>query len=193
MAVVEPSPALRQGLKLLLEEGGEFAVTGVYADTASLTGEGRDFDIVLINPCLIGCFRRFAVRSLLPELPAETLVAAIVYGYVDAETLGSFDGALDIYDDGPKLTRKLQNMASTHRGHQTTSAEAGAELSDREKEILISVAKGMTNKEIADRHFISIHTVISHRKNITRKTGIKTISGLTLYAMFNNLISQEAE
>ena len=62
------------------------------------------------------------------------------------------------------------------------------ELSDREKEILVSVARGLLNKEIADRHNISINTVITHRKNITRKTGIKTVAGLTAYAILNNLI-----
>ncbi|MFQ8806064.1 MAG: response regulator transcription factor [Alistipes indistinctus] len=48
----------------------------------------------------------------------------------------------------------------------------------------------MTNKEIADRYNISIHTVISHRKNIARKTGIKSVSGLTVYALLNNMIDQ---
>ena len=62
------------------------------------------------------------------------------------------------------------------------------ELSDREKEILVSVAKGMLNKEIADEYNLSIHTVISHRKNITRKTGIKSVAGLTVYALLNGLI-----
>ena len=46
----------------------------------------------------------------------------------------------------------------------------------------------MLNKEIADQYNISIHTVISHRKNITRKIGIKTVAGLTVYALLNGLI-----
>ena len=58
----------------------------------------------------------------------------------------------------------------------------------REKEILVSVAQGLLNKEIADKHHISINTVITHRKNITRKTGIKTVPGLTVYAILNNLV-----
>ena len=61
-------------------------------------------------------------------------------------------------------------------------------LSDREKEILVCVAKGMLNKEIADRFNLSIYTVITHRKNITRKTGIKTVAGLTVYALLNGLV-----
>ena len=50
---------------------------------------------------------------------------------------------------------------------------------------------GFANKEIADKLFISIHTVISHRKNITEKLGIKSISGLTVYAIMNNLLDLE--
>lgn len=61
-------------------------------------------------------------------------------------------------------------------------------LSQREQEILTCVARGMLNKEIANHLNISIHTVITHRKNISRKTGIKTVSGLTVYALLNNLL-----
>jgi DNA-binding CsgD family transcriptional regulator len=73
---------------------------------------------------------------------------------------------------------------------RTTAQPEGYELSEREREILVAVARGLTNREIADQYFISIHTVISHRKNITRKTGIKTIAGLTVYALLNNMISE---
>ncbi|MBQ9462519.1 MAG: helix-turn-helix transcriptional regulator [Bacteroidales bacterium] len=62
------------------------------------------------------------------------------------------------------------------------------DLSDREKEVLILVARGLLNKEIADKLHISINTVITHRKNITRKTGIKTAPGLTVYAILNGLV-----
>ncbi len=61
-------------------------------------------------------------------------------------------------------------------------------LSLREQEILVCVAKGMLNKEIADKLCLSVHTIITHRKNITHKTGIKTVAGLTVYALLNNLI-----
>ena len=71
---------------------------------------------------------------------------------------------------------------------QDEEPEQHLELSDREKEILVSVAQGLLNKEIADKHNISINTVITHRKNITRKTGIRTVPGLTVYAILNNLI-----
>ena len=62
------------------------------------------------------------------------------------------------------------------------------QLSEREVEVLKAVAQGYANKEIADKLFISTNTVITHRKNITEKLGIKTIAGLTVYAIMNNLI-----
>ncbi len=65
------------------------------------------------------------------------------------------------------------------------------ELSKREKQTLAALARGLSNKAIADQLNISLHTVVSHRKSIVRKTGVKTVSGLTLYALFNNLISQQ--
>lgn len=63
-----------------------------------------------------------------------------------------------------------------------------SDLTTRETDVLREVSKGFTNKEIADKLHISIHTVISHRKNITSKLGIKSISGLTVYAIINNIV-----
>ena len=62
------------------------------------------------------------------------------------------------------------------------------ELTNREIDVLKLVALGYSNKEIADKLFVSIHTVMSHRKNMTQKLGIKSISGLTVYAIINNYI-----
>jgi len=62
-------------------------------------------------------------------------------------------------------------------------------LTEREIEILKLVALGNASKEIADRLNISTHTVVTHRKNITEKLGIKSISGLTVYAILNKIIN----
>jgi len=64
-------------------------------------------------------------------------------------------------------------------------------ISTREENIVRAIAMGLSNKEIADKLFISQHTVITHRKNITRKLGIKSVSGLTIYAILNNLIRMD--
>lgn len=61
-------------------------------------------------------------------------------------------------------------------------------LSDREKDVIVSLVQGMTNKEIADHLCISINTVITHRRNIARKLQIHSPAGLTIYAIVNNLV-----
>ena len=88
------------------------------------------------------------------------------------------------------MVRLIENPSYHTRPAKTalTADEERGELSDREIEILVSVAQGLLNKEIADRHNISINTVITHRKNITRKTGIKTVAGLTVYAILNGYV-----
>lgn len=64
-------------------------------------------------------------------------------------------------------------------------------LSIREKEIIACVAKGMSNKEIADHLNISFHTVTTHRRNISGKLQIHTSAGLTIYAIANNLVNMD--
>ena len=64
-------------------------------------------------------------------------------------------------------------------------------LSTREIEVLVLITKGLINKEIADKLNISLTTVITHRKNITEKLGIKSVSGLTIYAVMNGYIEAD--
>ena len=113
-------------------------------------------------------------------------LVALVYQYVEPETLRHYRAVIDIEDERAKIVRKLLQVMETVTPRQ--DVPEGNELSEREKEILVSVAKGMINKEIAEQHHISIHTVISHRKNISRKTGIKSVAGLTVFAILNNLL-----
>ena len=72
---------------------------------------------------------------------------------------------------------------------QSATTEA---LSDREKDVVVSVVQGMSNKEIAEHLFISTNTVITHRRNIARKLQIHSPAGLTIYAIVNNLIDISA-
>lgn len=66
--------------------------------------------------------------------------------------------------------------------------QSDEQLSDREKDVIVALVQGMTNKEIADHLFISINTVITHRRNIARKLQIHSPAGLTIYAIVNNLV-----
>lgn len=79
------------------------------------------------------------------------------------------------------VTAKISSMISKN-------ADSSEVLGDREKEVIVSLVQGMTNKEIADHLCISINTVITHRRNIARKLQIHSPAGLTIYAIVNNLV-----
>ena len=79
------------------------------------------------------------------------------------------------------MSVKISNMIN-----QTPQSDE--QLSDREKDVIVALVQGMTNKEIADHLFISINTVITHRRNIARKLQIHSPAGLTIYAIVNNLV-----
>ena len=76
---------------------------------------------------------------------------------------------------------KISNMIGVDNVGQET-------LSDREKDVVVCVVQGMTNKEIADHLCIALNTVITHRRNIARKLQIRSAAGLTIYAIVNNLV-----
>lgn len=101
--------------------------------------------------------------------------------------MASFDGVIMINDTPGQIVGSIQKLLKTHlqpeQNHQTEA------LSEREIEVLKLLVEGNSNKEIADKLFISTHTVITHRKNISQKTGIKSVSGLTIYAVVNNIIT----
>lgn len=185
--LIMPSRIIARGIEAVLSELGEFRVEGILSDL-SHASEARlrnmDADVIMIDPVVFDYVSRMNVRSRISEYSAAAVVAFKSIP-MDEEQLKQYDGVVDLYDDPVTVVRKLRDSLSS-REEAPDSEEY--DLSVREREILVCVAKGMLNKEIADFYNISIHTVITHRKNITRKTGIKTVAGLTVYALLNNLI-----
>ena len=82
----------------------------------------------------------------------------------------------------------MHERGHQHGKHSQAESTDTHDLSAREIEVLVLITKGLINKEIADKLNISLTTVISHRKNITEKLGIKSVSGLTIYAVMNGYL-----
>lgn len=144
-------------------------------------------DIIVLNPMLVDYSKRNVFRSVFQNFP-HVPVVALVYSYFDPLWLKHFNGVIEINDSLSQMESKFNDILQAVSEH-TGNAEV-YELSDRERDVLVELAKGMMNKEIAEKLHISVHTVITHRKNIIRKTGIKSVAGLTVYAMLNNLIHE---
>ncbi|MDH6354562.1 DNA-binding CsgD family transcriptional regulator [Dysgonomonas sp. PH5-45] len=85
----------------------------------------------------------------------------------------------------------IDDWQSLIAGEKSAVTDESLEISPRELEVLKLVAMGLLNKEVADRLNISLNTVLSHRKNITAKLGIKTVSGLIFYCISHGYISAD--
>ena len=96
---------------------------------------------------------------------------------------------MDISIAGNKIEAFLINTLKNKHTLPPNEETDSPYLSERETDILIHVANGLSSKEIADKLCLSIHTVNTHRKNITHKTGIRSVAGLTAYAILHNLIT----
>lgn len=188
--IIEPSELLQAGLRSALDFSRKFEIVGCYNDMQRIEEHMATSraDLVIVNPNVIEFHRRATLRAIFSE---NVVVVAVAFGFMDGAITEQFDAVIDIFEPVCKIECKLLDaIAKREIVLDEAVVSDQNDLSDREKEILVDMLKGFTNKEIASKNSISVHTVISHRKNITRKTGIKSLSGLTVYALLNNLIDQ---
>ncbi len=188
--VIEPSPLLAIGIQSVFNAESDMKVIDILRDATHLKEHlvARHPDIILLNPSVIDYKHQENIRHALEIAPSIPLIA-FVHSLYGKSLLQQFDDVVSIHDSLASITNVIRQVRLN--SDEGVAESENEPLTDREKEILIAVAKGLTNKEIADKHFISIHTVISHRKNIVKKTGIKTVSGLTVFALINKLISAD--
>ena len=186
--ICEASEIIANGLAEIIQGMPNFAVVSRLDNPDRLNERilATDTNLLVINPTLLGYAERNLPSQLCKEFPHLSVIALIT-NYTETSTLKAYNGIIEINDPKLKVINTLNQLA---QNNDKAEKSDDVELTKREQDVLVAVAKGMMNKEIADQMNISIHTVISHRKNITRKTGIKSVSGLTVYALLNNLIDE---
>ena len=112
----------------------------------------------------------------------------LIYSFQHPDSLAHFDALIYMNDPTEQIQATIDQLLKMDSNRKNNSAPSES-LTKREKEILKLLVKGNTTKQIANLLHISTHTVNAHRKNIMRKLDIKTLSGLTIYAVLNNIIS----
>lgn len=180
VAIVESSPLVAEGLKAILSHSAEMEVIIVCRTIADLVPmlPTADIDVVVAQ----------VTQSASCDMLGETPVVGLQTSMVDGEMLRPFLSLINLYTPEDAIVSTVRE--AVHAPADKCPAESH-ELSERERDVLVLVARGLTNKEIATKLHISPHTVISHRKNIVHKTGIRSVAGLAVYAVLNKLVENE--
>jgi len=168
----------------------------------------QPIDALFISPDFECLFNHTEFKRTHPNIP----VVAILSHLYASNTVCDYAGHISIFDSIEQLECLINSLSelaivtenpplhnySTNQNIPTVSIpkcneeeNANENLSTREKEIIINIVEGLSNKEIAEKLYLSIHTVITHRRNITRKLQIHSTSGLTIYAIINGLVQIE--
>lgn len=189
IVIAESSPVLAAGLSHCLHR-----LPGIQTRVIEVGSESdlreclatSHAEILLVNPAFAGGFNPAHLRSSInPDLAENLKIAAIEVGKIDKTTASFYDAVVNIVDDIDSIAAKIGTLT------KEDSAESEADcdtLSNREKEVITLVVQGLTNKEIADKLYLSVHTVITHRRNIAKKLEIHSSTGLTIYAIVNHLV-----
>lgn len=184
IAVAESSVIIRNGMIAVLKRLDSFHVEVFeFPDMEQLKNavSWQKPDILIINPALpdISSVHQIKKESGNPDMRCVAMQNALA----DSTALKAYDEVISVYDSVEQIKEKLQKLLKEpekDRRHES--------LSTREKEVIVCVIKGMTNKQIADKLFLSTHTVITHRRNISNKLQIHSTAGLTIYAIVNKLV-----
>ena len=189
IAIVEQNTLTALGLQTIIEELLPKAIIRVFPSFERLVDDTPD----MYAHYFVSAQIYFTHTAFFLERKTKT----IVLSGGEQPTLNGIH-TLNIHLPQDKLVKGIMALRSSgHDGAQRPASsypqhDTEHDLSPREIEVLILITKGFINKEIADKLSISLTTVISHRKNITEKLGIKSASGLAVYAVMHGYIEADS-
>ena len=188
VAIAEQSDIMRNGLLTLLKRSQTIRIQPVELFSQESLQDlmhTQPPDILIINPHFMNFFDVIRFRN--DNKGKHIIIIAFVCMLLETEKLTGYDEKISVLDSASNIYNKI-NLLLKHQPSDDMEFQEQGNLSSREKDIVIGVVHGLTNKEIADRLFISVNTVITHRRNISRKLQIHSPAGLTIYAITNKLV-----
>jgi len=187
IGVIESSAIIHEGLEnLLLKCLSNVALTLISdIEDINVNPIKKDLDLIIMNPVQI--VNRLKLFKNLKSNNPDLKWFGLVYNIFDKDILAMFDEIIHMDDSKDSILRKIKKHHN--KSGSNISTDKIGELTDRETAVLKEIVRGRSNKEIGNVLNISIHTVMSHRKNIIQKTNIKSQAGLTVFALTNNIIS----
>lgn len=183
IAIITPDTLSAVGLRELLKRIAPKSIVRTFSDFGTFADDTPDmYTWYFVSSQTYVLYNAFF-------LPRKEKTVILMHG-IGKTAIPAGNHILNIFLPEAKLTLELTKFF-LHNVPLPLPEEETKELSYREIEVLTLIAKGYINKEIADKLHISLTTVISHRKNITEKLGIKSVSGLTIYAVMNGYIEAD--
>jgi len=175
--IISNSYIVTSGLQSVLNE-----ITEIKYSRIELNSNNALKNISSYNPNIV--IYNIGLNKIIDEFVFSNKIISIGLGVENTTKTKYYINLLN--DDKPVIINLVRTIITNNFNKKIH--EKDDELSSREITIVKLIAQGFTNQEIADELFLSKHTVITHRKNITNKLSIKTVSGLTVYAILNNII-----
>lgn len=184
IAIVEPSVIIRNGIVSVLKRLNLDIDIVEISDMPQLQSllEKHNPDVVIIDPTQIGMI---SLQHIKENLSGSKKFIALQSNLADASALKGYDEFISLYDSAEQIKAKVESVISENKQDDSDKQE----LSQREKEIVSCIVKGLTNKQIAEVLHLSVHTVMTHRRNISGKLQIHSSAGLAIYAIVNKLVS----
>lgn len=182
---------VRKGLLSLLKQINGVSVLQEFNNTQALVAflAKHSFDFLIIDQSLFDTSSDLFVQN--PMLLEKTILLKNSLSEKKAGAGSAKQVNTSIYLDGEKEKTLSTIQGLLDQELVKNKDQASDVLSPREITIVRLVSLGLTNRQIAENLFLSAHTVMTHRKNINSKLGIKSVSGLTVYAIVNNIITIE--
>lgn len=140
----------------------------------------ESLDLFVCDPLSVGPDLLAMIKKNHPELP----VMAICVTALPLTLNNYFDAQVSLFDNVSSVQTAIKSALKV-----AAAPEQKKELTQREREIVIGVVKGLSNKEIASWLNVSVNTVMTHRRNIAAKLEIHSSAGLTIYAIVSKLVS----
>lgn len=189
VAVADSSMIVRNGVIAILKRLTDLRVKPVEVASPEALENCLHIDtpdILLVNPIFGGWFNLDEFKA--DEVHCSVKCIAINCHIMDNSILQSYDECITLYEDMDSFRNKILRVLEIQDEAESDTISETESLSAREKEIVAYVVKGLTNKEIAEKLYLSVHTVITHRRNIAKKLEIRSVAGLTIYAIVNKLV-----
>lgn len=182
IALLTPSDIIKSGISVILKSIPDIHVNILYWTENDIQNgiPAKKPSLIIADSLLLNGDSITSIRNIAPE----TRIITMSTGQLPQAIAKNYDAIISIYDN-------TESISSTIKQCLITDENGTKELTPREKDVVIGIVKGLSNKEMALKMNVSVNTVMTHRRNIASKLQIHSAAGLTIYAIVSKLVRIE--